>query len=136
LSREARLRIAMEGIEEARQLREQYEAATDEAEARRAAYHRAVQKLHMSGVPLREIAEALGLSHQRVHQIVGGAPREGGRSRRAKGILAAIVLAAGIGGGWGTWHAIAEQPGDFHVYRDGRLFWNEIPSAVDQLNGP
>jgi hypothetical protein len=33
-------------------------------------YHHAIKKLHAAGGSLREIAEALELSHQRVHQIV------------------------------------------------------------------
>jgi Clp amino terminal domain, pathogenicity island component len=37
-------------------------------------YHAAIKKLHASGGSLREIAEALELSHQRVHQIVEGPP--------------------------------------------------------------
>ncbi len=39
-------------------------------------YHQAIRRLHLAGASLREIAAALGLSHQRVHQIVdraGGA---------------------------------------------------------------
>ena len=36
----------------------------------RAEYHTAVRRLHLAGASLREIAEALSLSHQRVHQIV------------------------------------------------------------------
>ena len=43
----------------------------------RADFHHAVRRLRLSGSSLREIAEALGLSHQRVHQIV-----EGGRGAR------------------------------------------------------
>jgi hypothetical protein len=35
-------------------------------------YHHAIKKLHAAGGSLREIAEALELSHQRVHQIVEG----------------------------------------------------------------
>src|SRR5262245_13738159 len=35
-------------------------------------YHHAIKKLHAAGGSLREIAEALELSHQRVHQIVDG----------------------------------------------------------------
>ena len=38
----------------------------------RAEYHTAVRRLHLAGASLREIAEALSLSHQRVHQIVDG----------------------------------------------------------------
>src|SRR3954447_803296 len=37
-------------------------------------YHAAIKKLQASGGSLREIAEALDLSHQRVHQIVEGPP--------------------------------------------------------------
>ena len=36
----------------------------------RADYHTAVRRLHLGGGSLREIAERLGLSHQRVQQIV------------------------------------------------------------------
>ena len=44
----------------------------------RAEFHQAVRRLQLAGASLREIADALGLSHQRVHQIVAGA----GGSRR------------------------------------------------------
>jgi ClpX C4-type zinc finger protein len=37
----------------------------------RADYHTAVRRLHLAGASLREVAEALGLSHQRVQQMVG-----------------------------------------------------------------
>jgi hypothetical protein len=55
-------------------------------------YHHAIKKLHAAGGSLREIAEALELSHQRVHQIVEGAPPlsappwvgRGRRQRRGK----------------------------------------------------
>lgn len=36
----------------------------------RADYHTAVRRLHLAGAPLREIADALAISHQRVQQIV------------------------------------------------------------------
>jgi len=52
--------------------------AEHEAEVTRAEFHRAVRRLQLAGGSLREIAEALGLSHQRVHQIVESA----GGSRR------------------------------------------------------
>jgi hypothetical protein len=39
----------------------------------RADFHHSVRRLQLSGGSLREIADALGLSHQRVHQIVEGA---------------------------------------------------------------
>jgi hypothetical protein len=40
------------------------------AERARADYHHAIRRLHAAGGSLREIAEALRLSHQRVHQII------------------------------------------------------------------
>lgn len=36
----------------------------------RADYHAAIRRLHLAGASLREIAEAVSLSHQRVQQIV------------------------------------------------------------------
>jgi hypothetical protein len=36
----------------------------------RAEYHTVIRRLHLGGASLREIAQALGLSHQRVQQIV------------------------------------------------------------------
>jgi hypothetical protein len=48
------------------------------AEVARADFHLAVRRLHLAGASLREVAAALGLSHQRVHQIVEAA----GGSRR------------------------------------------------------
>jgi hypothetical protein len=36
----------------------------------RAEYHTSIRRLHLAGGSLREIAEALGVSHQRVQQIV------------------------------------------------------------------
>jgi hypothetical protein len=44
----------------------------------RAEFRHAVRRLHLAGGSLREIADALGLSHQRVHQIVEEAGRPGG----------------------------------------------------------
>jgi len=38
----------------------------------RAEYHTAIRRLHLAGGSLREIAEALALSHQRIQQIVDG----------------------------------------------------------------
>ena len=44
--------------------------AERDAEVARAEFYRAVRRLQVAGGSLREIAQALGLSHQRVHQIV------------------------------------------------------------------
>jgi hypothetical protein len=48
------------------------------AEVARADFHQAVRRLQLAGGSLREIADALNLSHQRIHQIVESA----GGSRR------------------------------------------------------
>ena len=49
-------------------------ARLSEAERRvllaRADYHTAIRRLHLAGAALREIAQTLSLSHQRVQQIV------------------------------------------------------------------
>ncbi|MCA1703404.1 MAG: hypothetical protein LC808_09140 [Actinobacteria bacterium] len=52
------------------------------ADVARADFHRAVRHLQLGGASMREAAEALGLSHQRVHQIVEAA---GGSRRWRKG---------------------------------------------------
>jgi hypothetical protein len=67
-------------------------AALEEAERQvlvsRGEYHTAIRRLHLSGAPLREIAEAVSLSHQRVQQIVtasgGSWWRRAWSSRNAK----------------------------------------------------
>ena len=49
---------------------ERLAAAEREALLARADYHIAVRRLHLGGGSLREVAQALGVSHQRVQQIV------------------------------------------------------------------
>lgn len=48
------------------------ERAQAEADDLREEFSAAVRRVHSEGKTLREIADALGISHQRVHQIVGG----------------------------------------------------------------
>jgi hypothetical protein len=55
---------------EARQARDRLIAAQHQVDDARADYHHAVRRLHAAGSSMREVAEALGISHQRVHQIV------------------------------------------------------------------
>lgn len=64
---------------EARDSRDRMLEAQHELERARADYSHAIRRLHAEGGSLREIAESLGVSHQRVHQIVEG---DEGRSAR------------------------------------------------------
>jgi hypothetical protein len=65
-------------LEEARQARQQLVDLESQTAHARIDYHHAIKKLHAAGGSLREIAEVLELSHQRVHQIVEGSLPEGG----------------------------------------------------------
>ena len=56
---------------EARELRDKLLNLQHEEERTRVDYQHAIRRLHAKGGSLREIADELGLSHQRVHQIVG-----------------------------------------------------------------
>jgi hypothetical protein len=59
-------------LRQARDASTRWAAAEDRAGLAKAEYHHAVRRLHTAGGSLREIAEALALSHQRVHQITTG----------------------------------------------------------------
>jgi hypothetical protein len=55
----------------------------DQLEGARAEYRRTVRRLHLAGASMREVAEALGISHQRIHQIIeDGGVRRWRRRRR------------------------------------------------------
>jgi hypothetical protein len=56
---------------EAKELRDKLLDLQHDEERARADYQHAIRRLHAKGGSLREIADELGLSHQRVHQIVG-----------------------------------------------------------------
>jgi hypothetical protein len=51
--------------------RDTLESLEDAAYDARATLHQAIRRLHATGGSMREIATALGMSHQRVHQIIG-----------------------------------------------------------------
>jgi|SRR5581483_2602544 hypothetical protein len=90
----------MDRLGRIQELRDAYESALDDAERLRDEYHREIVKLHRSGLSLRDIADSLGISHQRVHQIV--APHETPRARKPRraavgGAIAALALIVGIG---------------------------------------
>jgi hypothetical protein len=57
-------------LQQATQSRERFMASQHEADRAQVSYQHAIRRLHASGASLREIADALGLSYQRVHQIV------------------------------------------------------------------
>jgi hypothetical protein len=96
----------MDPVEQVKKLREDYERSLDAAESRRIAYHAAVLDLYRGGKPLREIARELGLSHQRVHQIVSGEPSRRSNLGRAAGAAAVVAVAlVGLFGGLRLAHA-------------------------------
>jgi ATP-dependent Clp protease ATP-binding subunit ClpA len=89
-------------LSEATGVRDRLLELQHEQERAQADLHHAIRRLHASGGSLREIADELGLSHQRVHQIVGS--EAGPRSRRGHGrtghlrftrVARAVVSAAG-----------------------------------------
>jgi hypothetical protein len=51
-------------------------------ESAEASFHHAIRLLHATGGSLQEVADAIGLSRQRVHQIVKGSGGVPGRRRR------------------------------------------------------
>src|SRR5690349_3912985 len=59
-------------LAEAREVRQRLVDLESQTAHARVDYHHAIKKLHAAGGSLREIAEVLELSHQRMHQIVEG----------------------------------------------------------------
>lgn len=57
-------------LADAKQARDRLVELQHEVESARSDYHHAIRRLHAAGGSMREIAEELGLSHQRIHQIV------------------------------------------------------------------
>ena len=57
-------------LNEARELRSRLLELQHDADRAKLDYHHAIRRLHAAGGSLREIAEALRMSHQRVHQII------------------------------------------------------------------
>ena len=74
-------------VHEAEVARERLAVAQHAAERARADYHLAIRRLQAAGGSLREIAEALRLSHQRVHQIIEEAAEPTRWWRRRRQIL-------------------------------------------------
>jgi Clp amino terminal domain, pathogenicity island component len=59
-------------LNEARELRSRLLELQHDADRAKLDYHHSIRRLHAAGGSMREIAEELDLSHQRVHQIVEG----------------------------------------------------------------
>jgi len=74
-----------EALERAQTARDRLVDLQHEAEVARVDYHHAIRQLHAKGGSLREIADSLGLSHQRVHQIVEPVDGSSGRGRGRHG---------------------------------------------------
>lgn len=56
----------------------------DQLAGAKAEYRRRVRRLHLAGASMREVAEALGISHQRIHQIINDGGVRRWRRRRAE----------------------------------------------------
>jgi hypothetical protein len=52
---------------------ERLSAAERQVQSARAEYHAIIRRMHLAGSSLREMAQALDLSHQRIQQMVDGA---------------------------------------------------------------
>jgi hypothetical protein len=74
-------------LREAREARDRLIGLEREADVARVSYQHAIRRLHAGGGSLREIADALGLSYQRVHQIVDVAAGKGSIRRAAAGTV-------------------------------------------------
>ena len=64
-------------LREAKQARDRLLGLQHQAELAQVSYQHTIRRLHGAGGSLREIADALGLSYQRVHQIVDVATGKG-----------------------------------------------------------
>jgi hypothetical protein len=80
-------------VREAERAREQLAVTQHAVYRAKVDYHQAIRRLHAAGGSLREIAEALRLSHQRVHQIIdeAGEPTRRRRWRREPQLLSGPV---------------------------------------------
>lgn len=90
-----RRQALLEGIKRSRS---RFESLQDEIEDAKSDYYEDIRALHRAGMSTREVAEHVGLSHQRVHQIING--ERAARTRKvrkglgAAGVVAALALAS------------------------------------------
>jgi ClpX C4-type zinc finger len=85
--------LDQELVREAERAKEQLAVSQHAAYRAKVEYHQAIRRLHAAGGSLREIAEALRMSHQRVHQIIEEAaePTRRRRWRREPQVLSGPV---------------------------------------------
>jgi hypothetical protein len=99
-------------VEDVKEARAEFEARLDDMDVAKERYYDTVRRLYKEGMPLREIAEAVGVSHQRVHQIVGEEPtrsrvrRVVAKRARAGGVVLILVLSAS----WWAASSVTPQP--------------------------
>jgi hypothetical protein len=84
---------------EAKAARAAVDAAEDELVAARSELHTAIRQLAADGWSMREISQELGLSHQRVHQIVSGETSTRSRPRKGRNLVVGVVVAVMIAAG-------------------------------------
>lgn len=99
-------------VQDVKGARAEFEARLDEMDAAKEHYYESVRRLYKAGMPLREIADTVGVSHQRVHQIVGEEPNRSRVKRavakRARTGGAALLLV--LGGVWAMAASGPQQP--------------------------
>jgi ClpX C4-type zinc finger len=76
--------LDQELVREAERAKEQLAVSQHAAYRAKVDYHQTIRRLHAAGGSLREIAEALRMSHQRVHQIIDEAAEPTRRRRRRR----------------------------------------------------
>jgi hypothetical protein len=81
------MRLDQELVREAARAKEELAVAEHGAYRAKIHYHQAIRRLHAAGGSLREIAEALRMSHQRVHQIINQAAEATRRRQRETQVL-------------------------------------------------
>ena len=87
-------------LTEARELRSRLLELQHDADRAKLDFHHAIRRLHAAGGSMREIAEALDLSHQRVHQIVEGDEPVGHRMGWAQPRARAAAAGSAASPGW------------------------------------
>jgi hypothetical protein len=133
-----------------------------ELERARADLHHEIRRLHAAGGSMREISDRLGISHQRVHQIVTGADQQsdpllrrlGGRLQRtlrgalahftdeARAMLAQSDDEAGAlgAGAIGTEHLLlalsaSEPSASAHALTTAGVTYDKLRAAVAKRDG-